>query len=100
MKTVIGFAFLLAAGGAVAEPSENVCLHLAKLASSVAQGKLAGIEESDMAAMLRSTAVQNRSARHALDVVIPFIYTVSVTPASARQLVYLKCKAGEYELKR
>lgn len=100
-KTCLALALCLAAGSASAanpHTSDVLCLKLAQIAAAIADSKQAGMKEADISAILLPTMAGNQQATYSTGIVISYVYTMSHKPADARQVVYLKCKAGDYTL--
>lgn len=95
-------ALMLAAGSANAQSwktADVICLSIARLGEASAMARANHVAESELLKISREGSNKTdheRYATAAAEMVVPFVYTMKLAPDHARQLVYLKCKGGEY----
>lgn len=102
-KAALIVALMLVAGGASAQSwttSDNTCLSVGAMAAATARARESGVTESRLLVVLRSikggATPAEKHGDAVAELLVPFVYTMKLKPEDARQIVYLKCKAGEY----
>jgi hypothetical protein len=79
-------------------PSESICLTLGKVAAATADFRKIGASEDDAIKTIENAgADSNPQARLMQRQVAQFVYTMQLDAGNARKIVYLKCKAGDFE---
>ncbi|GEM_PF-5353976 len=80
------------------------CTGLAELASAVAEHKAADIPQAVVASALRAQyredTEQQRDQNAMVERMLPVVYRLDEKPAEVRHVIYLKCKAGEFDPKK
>lgn len=92
MKSIIIAAALLSSPLAQAASQEELCLTLGKLAEAAAQANRLGITEKEA-----NDVRHHVGPSKAGDLVVSYVFTIDIKdPGRARQMVYLKCMAGDF----
>lgn len=95
------FAAALALCGAA---SANDCMRAAELAEGVAEAKSYGMPlaavQNAIRAQYREDSEEAKSRNLLAERVVPVAYALDGTPRQVGTTVYLKCKAGEFEVKK
>lgn len=101
IKSIVCIALLLAritpanaAGEKLA--SEGICLTLGKVAAATADFRKIGASEEDAIKIIEKPE-SNPKARRMQRQVVQFVYTMEFDASNARKIVYLKCKAGDFD---
>lgn len=80
------------------------CTGLAELAAAVAEHKATGIPQAAVAntlrAQYREDTEQQRDQNAMVERMLPVVYKLDEKPEGVRQVIYLKCKAGEFGPKK
>lgn len=105
MKKLALIAALMLAGTANAnaqswKTSDVICLALSRMGEASAKARESNVAELDLLKLSRDGGAKTAAGQYAAasaELVVPFVYTMKLTPDQARQMVYLKCKAGEYD---
>jgi hypothetical protein len=78
--------------------SESICLTLGKVAAATADFRKVGASEDDVIKTIEiSVPESNPTARRMQRQVAQFVYTMEFDAINARKIVYLKCKAGDFD---
>ena len=100
MKNLIIAISLLAASSAYAS-DDSACLSFASVASTVAEGRAAGMTEEDFMNLSAKSGTPNTPFHTAFMEktrrMVAYVFTMELTPAQARKLIYLKCKVGDFK---
>jgi hypothetical protein len=84
----------------IAPMRDGSCLLLAEVAEHTADVRNAGRSEKELLKALAEsrsykTKFEKESAR-VVDMAVSYVYTMGYTPEQSRKMVYLKCKAGDF----
>jgi hypothetical protein len=90
-------ALPLSAHAQVAKLQEEQCLHLGRYAEHVAEGIQLGISEKDMVDANLASKKASAETKATMNSIISFVFTMKQPGPELRKIVYLKCKAGEYD---
>lgn len=94
MKATFAGLLVAASANAMATPiAERMCLALGKIAEVVSVGMHKGVAEDDA---ITTLAGGNTRTDANIVTIIQYVYTTRFDPKTARNMVYLKCTAGEY----
>lgn len=98
--------FSIAAAALLSLPAAaaDQCTGLAELAAAVAEHKAAGIPQAAVASQLRAQyredTEQQRDQNAMVERMLPVVYRLDEKPRDMRHIVYVKCKAGEFDPKK
>lgn len=104
MRKAVLIVALMLTGAAHAQSvatSDEVCLSAGRQAAGAADALLAGVPEADVYRVFaklpdRKMSPVEQAANDAMLRAVPYIATMRFDPQQTRQIVYMKCKAGEY----
>lgn len=81
----------------VSKLKEEQCLLYGRYAEHVAEGIGLGISEKEMLASNLASKKGTAEAKATMNSIVSFVFTMNQQGPELRKLVYLKCKAGEYD---
>lgn len=101
MKTLILTAALFASQAHAGTTKDGLCLAVGQMAQTIAEARAAGTTEATMKALANETKPAppmpgGFNATDASRMVIQLVFTMQLSPADARKLVYVKCLAGDF----
>ena len=76
---------------------EEQCLHLGSYAEHVAEGIELGISEKQMLAANFASKRASAETKATMNSIVSYVFTMKQSGSELRKIVYLKCKAGEYD---
>lgn len=76
---------------------EKHCLHLGSYAEHIVEGIELGISEKQMLAANFATKGVTAETKATMNSIVSFVFTTKQSRSELRNIVYLKCKAGEYD---
>lgn len=97
---IITIAALLAST-AQASGKEDLCLGMGSLGQTLAQRRAEGATEASLLNIVAKAKIDKTPGFDtvlATQLAIQYIFTMRVKPADARQIIYLKCLAGDFGL--
>lgn len=107
MKTITKKAALVATCAVVMMPfsahaqlaklKEEQCLLFGRYAEHVAEGISLGISEKEMVERNLADKKATAESKATMNNIISFVFTMNQPGPDLRKIVYLKCKAGEYD---
>lgn len=104
LKTLLATSAFLLSTQAFAE-GEQMCLAMGDIAKNVATAQATGLGQAKLLANLPSPKHDNTVKGKKLsqkveaqrNMIINYVYTMQLGEADAAKMVYLKCRAGEYD---